>query len=151
MLSLQEISDRLEIQQLPVTYASSIDQHNFDGLDQVFTPTAYIDYRALGGIDGKFPEVKAWLKQVLPGFGRYYHMVGNMDLKLSGDTAAARTICFNPMEVKMPDGKTQVMFIGLWYVDKFVRTPQGWRMSERIEEACYSYNVPSHIDTSKKA
>ena len=150
MLSLQEISDRLEIQQLPIEYSSAIDQKDFDRLDNVFTADAYIDYRPLGGVDGRFPEVKAWLKKVLPAFPRYQHMVGNMELKLSGDQASSRTICFNPMEVKMPDGRTQVMFIGLWYVDKFARTPQGWRMSERIEEACYAHNVPAHIDTSKR-
>ncbi len=151
MLSLQEMSDRLELQQLPFEYSAAIDQHQFDRLDNVFTPDAYIDYRALGGIDGRFPEVKAWLRKVLPGFGRYYHMVGNQELRIAGDSATGRTICFNPMEVKMPDGKMQVMFIGLWYLDKYVRTPAGWRISERIEEACYSYNVPQHIDTSKKA
>lgn len=53
MLSVAEISDRLEIQQLLVDYSSAIDQRRFDDLDRVFTPDAYIDYRALGGIDGR--------------------------------------------------------------------------------------------------
>ena len=61
MLSLEEISDRLEIQQLLVDYSTAIDQRRFDDLDKVFTPDAYIDYRALGGIDGRYPEVKDWL------------------------------------------------------------------------------------------
>ena len=65
MLSLQEISDRLEIQQLMIDYSSAIDQREFDRLDEVFTPDAYIDYRAMGGIDGRYPEVKAWLKPAL--------------------------------------------------------------------------------------
>jgi SnoaL-like domain len=43
MLSLEEISDRLEIQQLLVDYSSAIDQRRFDDLDRVFTPDAYID------------------------------------------------------------------------------------------------------------
>ena len=44
MLSLEEISDRLEIQQLLVDYSTAIDQGRFDDLDQVFTQHAYIDY-----------------------------------------------------------------------------------------------------------
>jgi len=68
MLSLEEISDRLEIQQLLIDYSTAIDKRRFDDLDRVFTPDAYIDYRAMGGIDGRFPEVKAWLAQVLPNF-----------------------------------------------------------------------------------
>jgi SnoaL-like protein len=43
MLSLDEISDRLEIQQLLVDYSTAIDQRRFDDLDRVFTPDAYID------------------------------------------------------------------------------------------------------------
>jgi SnoaL-like domain len=43
MLSLEEISDRLEIQQLLVDYSTAIDQRRFDDLDNVFTPDAYID------------------------------------------------------------------------------------------------------------
>jgi hypothetical protein len=43
MLSLAEISDRLEIQQLLVDYSTAIDPRRFDDLDTVFTPDAYID------------------------------------------------------------------------------------------------------------
>jgi hypothetical protein len=43
MLSLAEISDRLEIQQLLVDYSTAIDQRRFDDLDKVFTPDVYID------------------------------------------------------------------------------------------------------------
>lgn len=147
MLTLQEISDRMEIQQLMVDYSSAIDSKQFDELDNVFTPDAYIDYRALGGIDGRFPQVKAWLKEVLPNFPMYYHMVGNFSIKVSGDTAQSRIICFNPMVTALPDGKTNVMFVGLWYLDKFVRTPKGWRMSERVEERCYVHNAPEGMNT----
>ena len=71
MLSLAEISDRLEIQQLLVDYSTAIDQRRFDDLDLIFTAEAYIDYRAMGGIDGPYPQVKAWLAEVLPNFPAY--------------------------------------------------------------------------------
>jgi SnoaL-like domain len=145
MLSLAEISDRLEIQQLMATYSNAIDRHDFERLDEVFTADAYIDYRAMGGIDGRFPQVKAWLGPALQHFPRYYHLIANTEVVLAGDTATARTVCFNPMEVPLPQGGSQVMFLGLWYVDQLVRTPAGWRISERVEEACYRHNVPTHI------
>ena len=147
MLSLQQISDRLEIQQLFTDYASAIDQKNFDALDVVFTADAYIDYRAMGGIDGRFPEIKAWLAQVLPNFPNYFHLVSNVALKIEGDRASSTIVCFNPMHVNLPDGKSQVMFLGLWYHDKLVRTAQGWRMSERVEQKCFDYNVPGGVGT----
>ena len=30
----------------------------------------------------------------------------------------------------------------LWYVDRHVRTSAGWRIAERIEQRCYTFNVP---------
>ena len=133
IMDLAEISDRMEIQQLVVDYATAIDQRRFDDLDAIFTPDAYIDYRAMGGVDGPFGEVKAWLAEVLPNFPAYYHLVGNFDIRLSGDTAAGRTMCFNPMKLS-DDGR--IMFCALWYDDEFVRTPAGWRMTRRVETKC---------------
>jgi SnoaL-like domain len=43
MLSLEEISDRLEIEQLLVDYSTATDSHRFDDPDALFTPDAYID------------------------------------------------------------------------------------------------------------
>jgi hypothetical protein len=134
VLSLEEISDRLEIQQLLVAYSTAIDQRRFEDLDAVFTPDAYIDYTALGGIEGRYPEVKAWLAEVLPNFPMYFHMLGNFSVRLDGDRASSRTICFNPMV--LPGDKEQVMFCGLWYDDEFLRTPDGWRMTRRVETKC---------------
>ncbi len=148
MLSLAEISDRLEIQQLMAIYSNAIDRHDFERLDAVFTADAYIDYRAMGGIDGRYPQVKAWLGPALQHFPRYYHLIANTEIVLEGDTATARTVCFNPMEVPLPQGGSQVMFLGLWYLDRLVRTPEGWRISERVEEACYRHNVPAHIQAA---
>ncbi|VEG43269.1 bile acid 7-alpha dehydratase [Mycolicibacterium flavescens] len=134
MLSLEEISDRFEIQQLLIDYSTAIDQKRFDDLDRVFTQDAYIDYRVTGGIDGRFPQVKTWLKDVLPNFPAYYHMLGNVDIRVTGDTGSSRAICFNPMVM---GSEGQIYFVGIWYVDEFVRTADGWRMSKRVEEKCF--------------
>lgn len=137
MPTLAEISDRMEIQQLLVDYATAIDQRRFDDLDRIFTPDAYIDYREMGGIDGLFPEVKSWLAEVLPNFPAYYHLLGNFDIRLAGDTASGRTMCFNPMKLSDEGaGGGQVLLCALWYDDEFVRTSDGWRMSRRVETKC---------------
>jgi hypothetical protein len=149
MLSLQEISDRLEIQQLMVDYATALDEYDIDRMDDVFTPDAYIDYRAMGGIDGRYPEIREWLKASLKNFSNYYHMIANVSIKVTGDTATSKIVCFNPMGVPMPDGTTQMMFLGLWYVDKHVRTEKGWRIAERVEHGAYQHNVPAHINAGQ--
>ncbi|MGB0970349.1 MAG: nuclear transport factor 2 family protein [Mycobacterium sp.] len=139
MLSIEEISDRFEIQQLLIDYSTAIDQRRFDDLDVVFTSDAYIDYRVSGGIEGHFPQVKAWLKEVLPNFPAYFHMLGNIDIRITGDSATSRAVCFNPIVMGGDSGQssTQIYFVGIWYVDEFIRTAHGWRMSRRVEEKCF--------------
>ncbi|GFG68961.1 nuclear transport factor 2 family protein [Mycolicibacter senuensis] len=138
MLSQAEMSDRWQIQQLLVDYSTAIDTRNFDDLDAVFTDDAYIDYRAMGGIDGNYPQVKAWLAEVLPNFAGYAHMLGLPSIRVDGDTATARTFCFNPMVFGSKDTETPAtMLLGLWYDDEFVRSPDGWRMTRRVETKCF--------------
>ena len=62
-MSLQEISDRMEIGDLIVDYAMAIDGSNWDALDDLFTPDAHIDYTATGGIAGSLAEIKAFLPE----------------------------------------------------------------------------------------
>ncbi len=104
----------------------------------------------MGGIDGKYPQVKAWLKETLSKFPHYYHLIGNIELKIKGDSANSRTACFNPMQIQFPDGKSQVMFFGLWYLDQWVRTAQGWRLTERVEEKCFDHNLPTGLSAGPK-
>jgi len=141
-LSIQEISDRFEIKDLLIDYCTAIDSRDFDALDNIFTPDAHIDYTCFGGPKGKFPEIKTYLEKALPNFPSYQHMLGNSRVWLEGDQARARTICHNPMVIPRPDGSKQTAFFGLWYVDKLVRTKEGWRLSERLEEAAYIHNMP---------
>jgi hypothetical protein len=141
MLSLQEISDRLEIQDLLARYSHAIDRRDWNALDDVFTPDALIDYTAMGGATGTLAEIKLYLAQALARFTGFQHLVATTELKLRGDTADARTICHNPMILEI-DGADWPFFCGLWYVDKLVRTKAGWRIRERIEEKSYFYNVP---------
>lgn len=142
MLSLQEISDRLEIQDLLSRYSYAIDERDWDALDTVFTPDAIIDYEESGGIRGGVAQIKAWLPRALERFPRYQHMVATTKLELDGDRARSRTVLFNPMVYKRDDGIEQVFFLGLWYRDLLVRTSGGWRIAERYEEMGYAHNVP---------
>ncbi len=135
-MSMQEISDRLEIQDLMVRYSYAIDSRNWDGLDDVFTPDAHIDYSVFGGSVGNLAETKAFLTDAMPMFTTLQHMVSGTTIEFDGDTATTKTQCHNPMtmgDAENPD----LMVCGLWYVDKLVRTPDGWRIKERVEEKVY--------------
>jgi hypothetical protein len=139
--SQQELSDRLEIQDLITAYSYAIDFHEFDDLDAIFTPDATLDFTATGGIAGQLPEVKSWLASVLVHFGGHQHLVATSSVTLDGDAATARTICHNPMW--FTDAAQPPMFVGLWYFDTLVRTAEGWRMSSRVQQKGYLYGLPA--------
>lgn len=138
MKSQQELSDRLEIQDLLTAYSYAVDLHRFDELDDVFTPDAEIDYTATGGIRGSLDEAKAFLAGALTNFAGHQHLVATSSVRIDGDTATGRTLCHNPMW--LADGG--VLQVGFWYLDDFVRTPEGWRIRRRVQQAGYLHGLP---------
>jgi hypothetical protein len=142
VLTLQEISDRLEIQDLLTSYSHAIDTRDWDALDDIFTADAVIDYTEMGGSRGDVAATKDFLRKVMPTFAGFQHLVATSKLTIDGDSAEGRTICHNPMVIDKGDGGTHVFFCGLWYRDRFARTPAGWRITSRHEEKCFFHNVP---------
>jgi len=142
MINHQELSDRFEIQDLLADYCHAIDTQNFDALDNIFTADAFIDYTAVGGAKGNLEETKAYLEKALAKFSGMQHMLGLPQIKINGDKATGRTICFNPM-VLQKDGAPYVFFVGIWYVDELIKTDKGWRIKHRAEEFSYFHNFPS--------
>jgi hypothetical protein len=145
MNALQTLSDQCEIRALIVRYSNALDARRFEWLDELFTPDAWLDYRATGGIAARYPAVRNWLPPAVGVFPHMCHLVGNISVELAGNSARARTLCLNPVEVPLPQGGTQVMFLGMWYRDALVRTPRGWRMTERVQEGCFQHNVPANL------
>ena len=141
MLSHQNMSDRLEIQDLLTSYCDAIDSRNWNALDDIFTPDAIIDYTEAGGAKGTLEEIKLYLDKVLKPFSGMQHMLGLPMIKITGDEASARTILFNPMVIEK-EGNPNVFFVGLWYRDKLIRTSKGWRIQSRHEELSYFHNLP---------
>lgn len=143
MLSPQQMSDRLEIQDLFTRYCYAIDDRDWDALDELFTPDARIDYTATGGSAGLLPEIKLWLAGALGACGMSQHMVSLPHLAISGDTATSRMILFNPMMMADAEGNSSTFFVGVWYHDTLVRTAEGWRIAERSQKLAYTHATPN--------
>jgi len=134
VLDLQQISDRVEIDDLLTRYTRAIDTGEWDRLDSVFTSDAFIDYTSTGGIAGEYPTVKAWLAEMLPMFPRRHHLIAQREVSVDGDVAAVTAYFFNPMVLPQEDGTERLWEFGGYYRHKLVRTPQGWRSRELVEE-----------------
>ena len=135
MLSQQEISDRLEIQDLVFHYADLVDSKQIEALrTDVFTEDAHIDYSAMGGSVGNVDETLAFLKASLTDelFPASQHLNANVQIQVDGDSGSGRVMCFNPMVMAMGEGETQTILMGLWYVDEYRRTEAGWRISRSV-------------------
>jgi hypothetical protein len=133
-VDLDRISDRLEIEELLIRYTRAIDTGEWDRLDAVFTPDARIDYTATGGIAASYTEIKPWLAEMLPTFPRRLHTLGQVDSQVRGDEAAVTAYFHNPMVLAQPDGTDQLWEYGGLYHHLLVRTSDGWRSRELVEE-----------------
>jgi 3-phenylpropionate/cinnamic acid dioxygenase small subunit len=138
MPDLQALADRLDIEDLLTRYAWALDSKHFDELDDVFTPDAHIDYTSSGGEAGAYPDVKAWLAKALPHFPAYQHLVTNKQITVDGDRATSRAEFYNPMVMAQRDGGTSIFFVGGEYHDQLVRTPNGWRITDRLEKSIWT-------------
>ena len=144
-LSLQEVSDRFEIQDLLYRYADVIDRKAFGELRSIFTADAHIDYSAMGGSKGDLEETIAFLEKAMTLFPNHQHLNANPLVTVDGDTGRGRVMCFNPQEMKLPGGEIQVVMFGLWYLDEYRRTDEGWRIQRRSEEKSWIFNTPDFM------
>ena len=137
--TLQYLLDRLEIEDKVKLYAELIDRKRFDELEQVFTPDAYIDYTASGGIAGPLGEIREYLRRSM-GPLRSQHLMSNVQCSISDDglSAAPTVMLFNPLILDTKKGR-QTFFMGLWYHDEWVKTGDGWRMSRRVQEPAWEF------------
>jgi hypothetical protein len=134
-VDVRQISDRLDIEEVLIRYTRAIDTGEWAALDEVFTPDAAIDYTQTGGIADSYPEVKAWLAENLPMFPRRMHMLGQVDIRMQGDDEADVAAYFsNPMILTQDDGSELLWEFGGIYHHRMVRTPDGWRSRQLLEE-----------------
>ena len=139
-MDLQEISDRLEIQDLLARYSNAIDSMQWQLLDELFTEDADIDYTSMGGIRGTLAEQKDFLEANLPTIFQkgFQHLAATTLFEIDGDAAQIRTICFNPMVL---EDQAHILFCGMWYQDSLVRVDGRWRIQKRVQDRGWTYDL----------
>lgn len=139
-MTLQQLSDRREIEDQIVAYSYAVDFHRWDDLDAVFTEDAVLDFTASGGEKGDLTAIKDFFDRALNLFTGHQHLMGNVRVVLDGDVVTSTTMCHNPMYVDT-DGGQRLIFVGIWYHDSWRRTPDGWRIAERVQEKGYLHGL----------
>jgi hypothetical protein len=143
MSEANELTDRAAITDALITYTLSIDTGRWDGLDEVFTPDAQIDYTESGGISAGFAEVKPWLAENLHAFSaRRMHTLGQIAISFGtawpADAAEVTAYFHNPMMISDGQGGERLVEVGGLYHHDFVRTEAGWRSARLREEVVWT-------------
>jgi ketosteroid isomerase-like protein len=122
-----EIADRLAIVDVTIAYCWALDTHDFDALDDVFTPDATATLAAeLHGRDA----IKQRITNALTKLDDSQHMVSNHDVRVDGDTATCRCYLQAQHVRHAAEGGPNYIVAGR-YEDRLVRTAAGWRIAHR--------------------
>jgi 3-phenylpropionate/cinnamic acid dioxygenase small subunit len=133
---LSEIRDRLEIQELMHRYAEMVDRRDWKQMDRVFALEATIDYTSTGGHAGPFRETLAWLDRALESWPINLHLISNLIIEFDSGKdrkiASARCYFHAPMARESGESGQYIITNAGYYVDRVVRTQDGWRILERV-------------------
>jgi hypothetical protein len=113
-----------------VLYAKSLDRRDYAGLKGVFTADATGNYGAAGTYQG-LAATSAFIERALSQCGPTQHLLGSMEIQVTGDHATASTYLQAIHIGKKPGFEGKRLTVWGEYRDKLVRTPAGWRISYR--------------------
>jgi 3-phenylpropionate/cinnamic acid dioxygenase small subunit len=128
---LQAVADKLEIQEALARHARAVDTKDWELWKRVFTPDATVDHQSAGGAKGSRDEIADWLRDSLAEFPMTQHYITNVEVELAGDEAKVRAMFYNPMTFP---GASEQSRCGGWYHLEFVRTTEGWKSRQLVEE-----------------
>ncbi|MFC1822113.1 nuclear transport factor 2 family protein [Thermodesulfobacteriota bacterium] len=122
---LQEMLDERAIKQTMYRYLDRIDANDPEGAAACFAEDGVGKY--WGDFKGR-KAIAERLTRILDMFASTSHHISNISIKLKGDTATALSYAY--AFHRMTDSGEPMHFWGRW-VDRFVKTGEGWLFSEK--------------------
>lgn len=138
---IQQLLDERSIVDVCIRYATAIDDRDWDRLRSCFTPDAVGIYHADRQLDGR-AAIEETIRTAVAPLDRTQHLVGTFVVDVAGDEATSR--CYlhaQHVRAGLPGGEQHV--IAGCYRDRFVRTDEGWRISERRLERWWTKGNPA--------
>jgi 3-phenylpropionate/cinnamic acid dioxygenase small subunit len=140
--------DRLAIEDLALGYATTVDQRDRDGFVNLFTEDGELSLWPPGA---DRPEMtfrrRDRLAEVisrLDGVGATMHVMSNHRIELAGNVATGVVYCRAYHLLRGASGSAGEVFVMvIQYRDRYVRTPDGWRIGERL--LLRQWNELSHV------
>jgi ketosteroid isomerase-like protein len=130
---LQRLEDAEEIRTLDALYCRLLDDGDWRDLVDLFTPDGTFD--GLRRITGHTDLLTFFGGLAAGGLTAFWHHVSNLEIAVDGDTAAVRSLLWQPCVV---DGVPHVA--AGRYADRLVRTEDGWRYA--VKQVRFFYWAP---------
>lgn len=125
------MTDALALRDLADRYARSMDDRDAETLIKLFVPDGVLTITAEG--TREFPS-PAGLEKIIEYMARYretFYFVGNHICDVDGDHASGETYTVAYHYDVEPDGSQIVVESPVRYLDRYIRTEDGWRFERR--------------------
>ncbi len=141
---LQEMLDHYEITKTLNEYSHSCDRCDVVGVESVYVEDSWDDH---GHFQASGPDfAKAIVPNILETSESMYHLLGQSMISVSGDEAGAETYFLAGARMVEEDGVTVVNQLGGRFVDKLVRTEDGWKIKNRVVLRDWTISLPLDRD-----
>ena len=138
MSDLQAIADRVEIEALRGEYTDAVMMRDYDRAASLFTPDGALRMPNVPAqLEGR-DEIRAWGERV-PALVDYLVQTTHPgSIRLDGDTASGRA--YMQELIRLRDGSSELNYA--IYHDRYQRTGDGWKFTERRYEIRYHDQSP---------
>jgi len=138
MSDLQAIADRVEIEALRGEYTDAVMMRDYGRVASLFTPDGALRMPNVPVELEGWEEIRAWGERV-PGFVDYLVQTTHPGtIQLDGDSASGRAYLCELIGLR--NGESQLNYA--IYHDRYQRTPDGWKFTERLYEVRYLDTSP---------
>jgi ketosteroid isomerase-like protein len=138
MSDLQAIADRVEIEALRGEFTDAVMMRDYDRAASLFTSDGALRMPNIPAELAGREQIRAWGERV-PAFVDYIVQTTHPGtIQLDGDTATGRA--YMSELVRLRDGTSELNYA--IYHDRYRRTPDGWKFTERVYEVRYRDTTP---------
>jgi ketosteroid isomerase-like protein len=138
MSDLQATADRVEIEALRGECTDAVMMRDWDRLASLFTPDGTVRIPDINAEAVGREEIRAGSERLQGLWDYFVQNVHPGTIQLAGDTASGRAYIVELGRFR--DGRSQLNYSV--YHDRYRRTPDGWKFTERVYEVRYLDTTP---------
>ncbi|MGH3735338.1 MAG: YybH family protein [Micromonosporaceae bacterium] len=138
MSDIQAVTDRCEIEALRGEFTDALMMHDYDRLASLFTEDGAVRIPHINAQAVSREEIRAGVQRLQGLWDYFVQTVHPGTIQLVGDTAVGRA--YLSEFGRMRDGSSHLNYS--LYHDRYRRTPDGWKFTERVYEVRYLDTTP---------